>query len=477
MLPQLEQVARSSETVPVDIALVEDEAQQADIVLQKLNDTITILDQLPTDGVKEEQLSELKRRKMDVSAALDRVRAWRDALAKQLEALRHWHAEKAQCDAGVAEITRSARELCDKYRQPQPFHSAVDDLKAAGEIHKNLINEREKLKTAGDRVRSQLPDASKQIAEIDRLKHDLDDTDTNLQELAQQLTGALTHEEKLLAQQTAVIDQLNALSSKVVAIHATAGDSTGQLQHLRSQIEPITATVQQLENDALRQSPLVYHIDRLNVPAVRAQLDNLVALLNEKQEDASARLALAALASTIAARTADLHDSLKSAQAVEKDSAATIEMLSNALEVLDGHARPQLAAIEDAYKQLPLAPEADAVRTETLADMTNLGNNLNTLQAQLGDRLDQLRDFEEKRVSLVTALTQLEDSAAHIDHVDSVQKSQLVDQVLDKVASLQPSLLQLTNEAIQLQPLSDPQRQTIELQDRLENVNNAMQVS
>jgi chromosome segregation ATPase len=300
----------------------------------------------------------------------------------------------------------------------------------------------------------------------------LDETDASLQGLAQQLSGALAHEEELLVQQNTTIDQLNALSSKVVAVHSSTGDSTVQLQHMREQVEPIAASVQQLENDESRPSHLVYHADQLNVPAVRAQVDNLVALLNEKQEDASARLALVKLASAIAEQKAALHDSLKSAQKVEQNNQATIDQLSAALENLDIQAKSQLAAVENAYDQLPQAPEADAVRTETLATMTSLGNNLKTLQAQLGDRLDHLREFDEQRASIENAITQIENSAAS----EAPQNGQMVTDVLDKVTAIRPSLSRLADDAVQLQPLSDPQLQTAMLQRRLDDIETAMQV-
>ena len=229
--------------------------------------------------------------------------------------------------------------------------------------------------------------------------------------------------------------------------------------------------VQQLEENASRSSPIVYHADRLNVPHVRAQLDNLAALLNAKEEDLSARLALAALASTIAAQTNDLQNTLGSVQAIEKDDQATVKSLNSAIKILHDKAKPQLAMLSSTYDQLAPTPEADDVRKQTLAEMAHLNENLSTLEMQLEDRLSALQTFEAKHADLSTTLAQFEQEAGKIDQANPTQSRQRVDDIQIALHTTRPRIEQLTADASnQLQSLSRPVQQAAALQVRYDDL-------
>ena len=180
-MPEVEQIVQTRDAVPAEPEIVEDELRRADMTMQRLNDLLTQLDQTPTDGASEEQLSEMKKRRIDLTSALDRVRAWRDALARQLEALRQWHSEKVEHRSDVARMKQSVRLLSDKYRQPQPLDDAYSDIKTASELHKALIDKISALNKASDHIRQQLPDARKQTAENDKLIDELNDANSELQ--------------------------------------------------------------------------------------------------------------------------------------------------------------------------------------------------------------------------------------------------------------------------------------------------------
>jgi hypothetical protein len=274
-----------------------------------------------------------------------------------------------------------------------------------------------------------------------------------------------------LQQQTSAINRLNALSGEVMNMHSIEGNTPQQLQDLRAQTEPIKGIVQQLEHDAARSPSLVFHSEHLNALAVRAQLDNLVALLNEKQEDATARLMLAAQVTTIAENKTMLQDALKSAAAIEKDENATLESVNFALEILEKDGRPHLSVIEQTYSQLTSAPEADAVRAQALSDMTNLGENLKTLQLQLDDRYAGMRAFDEKCGALENLLTETEIlTSADLQERSQLEKAQLA---LD---SIRPLMAQIEVDAVELQPMRMPTQKVADFQARQARLGVKMQV-
>jgi DNA repair exonuclease SbcCD ATPase subunit len=180
-MPEVDQLVKTPDAVPSDAALVEDELRRAEETMQRLGGILSQLDQMPTDGATDDQLNEVKKRRIDLTSALDRVRAWRDALARQLDALRQWHSDKAEYGADVARLVQSAQQLCDKYQQPQALDVAIDDVKTANGCHKALGDKISSLNKASDHIRQQLPDASKQTAEIDQLLHQLNGADSDLQ--------------------------------------------------------------------------------------------------------------------------------------------------------------------------------------------------------------------------------------------------------------------------------------------------------
>jgi hypothetical protein len=177
----LQHVARTAETLPIETSVAETELEQTDVALQKLNDMLTRLDRLPTDGVQEGQLNELSKQKQQVNSAIERVRAWRDALIRQLEALRQWHDDQTKCQSDATQICRQAQQLCDRYRQgPQPLQVGMDDLKAAENLQTAIWDQQKVLQVVMDRVCGQLPDPRKQAEEVERLKGEMNESSTNL---------------------------------------------------------------------------------------------------------------------------------------------------------------------------------------------------------------------------------------------------------------------------------------------------------
>jgi hypothetical protein len=180
ILPELQYIVPKPEQLPNEIAAVEAELLQADIALQRLDDMSTTLEGLPMQGIQEEQLNDLSKQKQQLNSAIERVQAWREALIGQLNALKQWHEDYAKCQSDVLQISRQANDICNRYDKPQVIQAGVDDLKVAENIQIAINNEQLELKAINDRLRSQLPDPSRQTEEVERLKQEMANSSAQL---------------------------------------------------------------------------------------------------------------------------------------------------------------------------------------------------------------------------------------------------------------------------------------------------------
>jgi hypothetical protein len=224
--------------------------------------------------------------------------------------------------------------------------------------------------------------------------------------------------------------------------------------------------------DAARPPSLVLHSENMNPLAVRAQLDNLIALLNEKQDDVSARLILAGQAKNIAEHKTMLQEALNDALAIEKDEYATLESVNTGLKILENNAMPHLSAIEQTYSQLSPAPEADAVRAQALSDMTNLGNDVKTLQTQIEDRYSSMRTFKQNGDALEKLLLEQELLTS-----DNLQKRPNLENALSAHEAMQPISIQLEIDATELQPMRLPTERAVDFRTRLAILQKKIEVS
>jgi DNA repair ATPase RecN len=131
----------------------------------------------------------------------------------------------------------------------------------------------------------------------------------------------------------------------------------------------------------------------------------------------------------------------------------TTDQLSSAIELLETVAVPHLNALNDAYEKIPIDASTDELRSKTLDDRCKLDETVKSLLMSLRDRLDNLKQFNEKMANIIDRIASIEkQSRDHERIADPNERLYLLDGDLQQLKQLSGDVDQLMVEGEYLSP-------------------------
>lgn len=222
------------------------------------------------------------------------------------ELLGQLETKRNDAEAKVGELSSEVDSLTEKYTHgPIPLGSAEDDLRRSEGTKNRAADSAAFLNNLKDWLAQEMPDNEAAQTEVQQRIDAIEQLDKRLAELRQPLLDEVERERHLLAEQNALLDQLDHLENQ--AIQASETLEPTAFEAIQQSLRPIRDQLEKLNNEANIPSNLVQHGDLLNLPAVAERVDAL-----EAAKDASvAKMAFARLAGKISRETAELRDNLR----------------------------------------------------------------------------------------------------------------------------------------------------------------------
>jgi chromosome segregation ATPase len=429
----------------------------------------------------QDQVDLLKRSEEAAKAELEKLNGRCDELQHQKDLIAQWDKRRNEVEGQVNNLANDVSAFVDKYNAPNPLITAEDDLRRSESLKNRLGDSMGAASSLQAWLGEQMPSNEPGNDALQQHINNLEQLDAQLTQLRQPLMAEVSHEKQLLDEQKAILEQLARLEDE--ALRATEGPEPAlALEELHQlHLYPVREQLEKLENEAALPNQLVHHGDLLNLPLVRERLEGLEHLLDQKAEDAAAKMAFMRLAGNISKETAELRENVQRAQRIEDDPNASLAELETAIDLLNT-SRAQLNVLEDLYNQLdPNNEQANALRTQAVADQSALGEALNNTSQALQDRLDTLRRFNDDANAVEARLRQLKDQVENVEPARGETAKQTLDSMnaeeaglREKISAMEPAISALTP---LIQPASrheELQRLAQELRDQLDRANNAV---
>lgn len=484
-LGALVEIIKASQLQPIATILKAEDAQarldQTNAQLEQLKLELRRLEEdIPYGELDQDQVERLKRSEEAAKLELEKLNARCDELQHQMDLIAQWDNRRNETEAQVNNLANDVSALVDKYNTPNPLVAAEDDLRRSESLKNRLGDSLNAANNLQAWLREQMPNNEPGNDELQEHVNNLEQLDAQLTQLRQPLSTEVSHEKQLLDEQKAILGQLAQLEDR--ALRATESPEPAlALEELHQDLHPVREQLKKLENEAAMPTQLVYHGDLLNLPLVHERLDGLEHLLDQKAEDAAAKMAFMRLAGDISKGAAELRENIQRAQRIEDDPNASVAELETAIDLLNT-SRAQLNVLEDLYNQLdPNNEQANTLRTRAVADQSALGEALNNTSQTLQDRLDTLRHFNDEANALEARLRQLKEQVENVEPAIGEIAKQALDtinaeeaELREKISALEPSVSALTPLIQPTSRLEDLQRLDRALHDHLDRSNNAV---
>ncbi|MFH4975990.1 hypothetical protein AB6A40_002699, partial [Gnathostoma spinigerum] len=468
LLSEVDEVRRTSG----DPSEVENQLKIVDNVEQSVLATLTSLDAVDTSKLSESQRAEHAQKRDNLQALLNRLRALRESVDDHMKKLLRWNENKKVVDDEMNDLVNAAKQLIDRYNVAQPLSVATSDIHKAEELLERLKWVGERAATAKESLLGELPECGSVIDDATRRSEKIETALVELQNLLVPLCEDVAAENELVNKQNELLDKVSKLSERAAGIHALPEGGlapSDELAKLHDELSEVKKGVGELEQLASIPSRLVLHGETLNVGELMGQVNNLDRLLNEKEGDVAAQLELMALTSSIASEKAKLRDALEEAQNVENSGNAGELELEGAIGGLD-RAREYLKTLENAYEKLNLLPDTEKQRAELLDDQSSLGESMENISSALKDRLENLKNFNEKAKSIENDLGELRERFDRMPPADSDDAIPSVERAIESAERLRGELDALAESVDELTPLVEPKRRY----DRLDSEHRQM---
>lgn len=314
-------------------------------------------------------------------------------LQKQLDNISQWNNKKSELDDQATAINNAVKSLENEFNTPQSLTSAKDVLRRAEAIEPRLKEAEKQLRKTNEWLQKQLPNNDEVKDQLNELQNQLNNLNKTREDLINRLEKDIESENKLIADQEALIDSLNNLGEKAIAVHNMddLDQKPAALAAIHDQLKPIQDKLEQLENRVHDSNTSIDH--NLKIPFIRESLNNIAQSLNEQEKDAADKLALAGITSNLNREITILHNDIDKAERIDNDPEATIDDLRKVAEILES-SLPHIQQIDILLQQLdPNNSDANNLRNKTTDEISQLRERLNATRQSASDRANELENF------------------------------------------------------------------------------------
>lgn len=398
-------------------------------------------------------------------------------LQKQLDNISEWNKKKSELDDQANDISNIVQSLENEFGTHQSLASAKDGVRRAEALEPRLKEAEKQLKKTNDWLQKQLPNNDEVKQQLDELHNKLDELKKTREALINRLEQDIEHENKLVTDQNALIDNINKLGEDAIAVHKLddLDNKPAALAAIHERLQPIEEKLEQLEKRSHDPNTIIDHSDTLNIPLIRNRLNDIAQSLNEQEKDAADKLALAGISSNLNRELTALRDAVDRAERIDNDPAATINDLHKVHEILD-NSMPSISEVEKLLQQLDTTtnPDANNLQNQATDDLSQLRQRLDATRQSAIDRANELQQFNNDLDNIAKQLDDVtkaihdvkpDDSQVNLDIVNVLkqQNANNGDILKSKEAQLN-NLLPLTQPATRYNSLL---QQQLALDDQL----------
>jgi chromosome segregation ATPase len=388
----------------------------------------------------------------EIKKRCDVLQATATTLGKLLASLGRWMQEKAIIESVIDDD--SINTILNKYQNgaPQSFGIANEDVNTLNHIRERINKlSPDKLIQLANELKSSSIDWP--ADETDKLIGRYQSTLEQLRDLDNCLRADIEVERQLLDEFNSTMAQLNQLADRVVTVSGDTEQALAQMTAMQQDLVPFEQRIAVLKAKSSQVPNLVLHADAVHLPTLESQYGNISTLVNNSKQDMAMCLSIVAVTSAIAKEDSIIRENINTASNMVAADDTTTDQLSSAIELLETVAVPHLNALNDAYEKIPIDASTDELRSKTLDDRCKLDETVKSLLMSLRDRLDNLKQFNEKMANIIDRIASIEkQSRDHERIADPNERLYLLDGDLQQLKQLSGDVDQLMVEGEYLSP-------------------------
>ncbi|GMT26325.1 hypothetical protein PFISCL1PPCAC_17622, partial [Pristionchus fissidentatus] len=345
---------------------------------------------------------------------------------------------------------KELEELFNRYSTPQSLAMAETDIASIPMIQNNLTCYKNLLKKAKEWAHSYLPEKEH---EADNLFDDLNWKSENVKGLKNDLEGDVNSAYEIIALDDNLEGKIADLEKK-----PKEADHIGSLKDKTNDLRPEIARLVALLSN--RTKSRVSNPD-VDTDGLNTRLNSLSTTLDELIKASDDDLKIEQAATSFGVTKDKLRNKIDEIAKVDEDTSATVSSLSDASDKAQD-AKKDLGRMNEIYGSLePTTSKADDLRIQMLDDLEKSDQELTAIGGSINDKIDGLKNFEEKYDAVIGKLGHLKDD---MTKTEDLPKLKTLSSGLDSIrnaAELLPSI------AEEIYGIEEPNRKAQDVMDDL----------